>query len=129
MAQSAQAISPLRQRMVEDMTIRKFAPKTQTSYICAVKKLSDFLGHSPHTATAEDLRRFQLHLTDIGTSSITINTTITALRFFFETTVGDNNVVGKLKSVPVPRKLPVVLSREEVSRLLESTKPVTRPLS
>ena len=121
MAQSTQPISPLRQRMIEDMRLRKLAPKTQASYICAVKKLADYLGHSPHTATAEDLRRFQLHLTDTGTSRITINTTITALRFFFEVTVGDTNVVSKLKTVPVPRKLPVVLSREEVSRLLEAT--------
>ena len=121
MTQSTQPISPLRQRMIEDMQIRKLAPKTQASYICAVKKLADYLGHSPHTATVEDLRQFQLHLTDTGTSRITINTTITALRFFFEVTVGDKDIVGKLKTVPVPRKLPVVLSREEVSRLLEAT--------
>ena len=121
MSQPTQPISPLRQRMIEDMTMRQLAPKTQASYICAVKKLADYLGHSPHSATAEDLRQFQLHLTDTGTSRITINTTITALRFFFETTVGDKHVVGKLKTVPVPRKLPVVLSREEVSRLLEAT--------
>ena len=68
MAQSTQPISPLRQRMIEDMRLRKLAPKTQASYICAVKKLADYLDHSPHTATAEDLRRFQLHLTDAGTS-------------------------------------------------------------
>ena len=122
MSQPTQPISPLRQRMIEDMHIRKLAPKTQTSYICAVKKLADFLGHSPHTATAEDLRQFQLHLTDIGTSRITINGAITALRFFFEVTVGDKNVVSKLKTVPVPRKLPIVLSREEVARLLEATR-------
>ena len=121
MAQPTQPISPLRQRMIEDMSMRKLAPKTQSSYICAVKKLSDYLGHSPHTATAEDLRKFQLHLTNTGTSRITINTTITALRFFFEVTVGDKSIVGKLKTVLVPRKLPVVLSREEVSRLLQAT--------
>ncbi|MCP4045527.1 MAG: tyrosine-type recombinase/integrase [Gammaproteobacteria bacterium] len=121
MAQSKQTISPLRQRMIEDMHLRKLAPKTQVSYIRAVKKLSDYLGHSPHTATAEDLRLFQLHLTDQGTSRITINTTITGLRFFFEVTVGNRDIVGKLKTVPVPRRLPVVLSREEVSRLLEAT--------
>ena len=121
MAQPTQPISPLRQRMIEDMHMRKLAPKTQTSYICAVKKLADHLSHSPHTASAEDLRLFQLYLTDIGTSRITINTTITALRFFFEVTVGDKHVVGKLKTLPVPRILPVVLSREEVSRLLEAT--------
>ena len=121
MTQSNQPISPLRQRMIEDMQLRKLAPKTQISYIRAVKKLADYLDHSPDTATAEDLRQFQLHLTDKGTSRITINATITALRFFFEVTVGDKNVVGKLNTVPVPRKLPVVLSREEVSRLLEAT--------
>jgi site-specific recombinase XerD len=121
MAQSAQPISPLRQRMIEDMQLRKLAPKTQTSYIRAVKKLADYLGHSPDRATAEDLRRFQLHLTDQGTSRITINATITALRFFFEVTVGDQSIASKLKTVPVPRKLPVVLRREEVSRLLEAT--------
>ena len=121
MTQPTQPISPLRQRMIEDMQMRKLAPKTQASYICAVKKLSDYLGRSPHTATAEDLRKFQLHLTNTGTSRITINTTITALRFVFEVTVGDINIVGKLKTVPVPRKLPVVLSREEVSRLLQAT--------
>jgi len=121
MTQSTQPISPLRQRMIEDMQLRKLAPKTQTCYISAVKKLADYLGHSPHTATAEDLRQFQLHLTDKGTSRITINATITALRFFFEVTVGDKDVVNKLNTVPVPRKLPVVLSREEVSRLLEAT--------
>ena len=122
MTQSIQPISPLRQRMIEDMHLHKLAPKTQTSYIRAVKKLTDYLGHSPDTATAEDLRKFQLHLTDKGTSRITINATITALRFFFEVTVGDKNVVSKLNSVPIPRRLPVVLSREEVARLLDATR-------
>ena len=121
MAQSTHPISPLRQRMIEDMQLRKLAPKTQTSYIRAVKKLADYLGRSPDRATAEDLRQFQLHLTDQGTSRITLNATITALRFFFEVTVGDKAVAAKLNTVPVPRKLPVVLSREEVSRLLEAT--------
>ncbi len=121
MSQVTQPISSLRQRMIEDMQLRKLASKTQISYIRAVKKLADYLGHSPDSATAEDLRQFQLHLTDTGTSRITINTTITALRFFFDVTVGDKYVVGKLKTVPVPRKLPVVLSREEVARLLEAT--------
>jgi site-specific recombinase XerD len=107
--------------MIDDMHLRKLSPKTQASYILAVKKLADFLGRSPATATAEDLRQFQLHLVDIGTSRITINGTITALRFFFEVTLDRKDVVGKLQTVPVPRKLPVVLSREEVSRLLNAT--------
>jgi site-specific recombinase XerD len=124
MTQSTQVISPLRQRMIEDMNLRKLAPKTQTSYIRAVKKLTDYLGQSPDRATAQDLRQFQLYLTDKGTSRITINATITALRFFFEVTVGNKEVAGKLNTVPVPRRLPVVLSREEVSRLLEATSSV-----
>ena len=121
MAQPSQPISPLRLRMIEDMRIRKLAPKTQSSYILGVKKLADFMGHSPHTATAEDLRQFQLFLTNQGTSRITINATITALRFFFEVTVDNKDIVTKLNTVPVPRRLPIILSREEVSRLLEAT--------
>ena len=114
-------VSPLRQRMIEDMHLRKLAPKTQSAYIRGVKKLGDFLGHSPHTATREDLRRFQLYLAEQGTSRITLNATITALRFLFEVTLDRKNVVDKLSTVPVPRKLPVVLSREEVHRLLQAT--------
>ena len=62
MTQSTQPISPLRQRMIDDMTIRKMAPKTQAAYIRAVKNFTIFLGRSPDTASSEDLRRFQLHL-------------------------------------------------------------------
>ena len=121
MSQATQPISPLRQRMIEDMNLRKLAPKTQAAYIRAVKKLSDYLGHSPHIATKEDLRNFQLYLVDRGTSRIIINATVTALRFLFEVTLDRQDVVDKLKTVPVPRKLPVVLSRDEVRRLLEGT--------
>ena len=118
---SQQAISPLRQRMIEDMHMRKLAPKTQSAYIRGVQKLGAFLGHSPHLAKQEDLRRFQLYLVDQGTSRITLNATITALRFLFEVTLGRKGVVDKLQTVPVPRKLPTILSREEVRRLLEAT--------
>ena len=121
MSQATQPISPLRQRMIEDMNLRKLAPKTQDAYIRAVKKLGDYLGHSPHTATKEDVRNFQLFLIGQGTSRITINATVTALRFLFEVTLDRQGVVDKLKTVPVPRKLPIILSREEVSRLLTAT--------
>jgi site-specific recombinase XerD len=107
--------------MIEDMNLRKLAPKTQDAYIRAVKKLSVYLGHSPHTANKEDLRQFQLYLVDQGTSRVTLNATVTALRFLFEVTLDRKDVVDKLNTVPVPRKLPNVLSREEVSRLLEAT--------
>ena len=70
MTQSIQTISPLRQRMIDDMRLRKLSPKTQTGYVRAVKRLAGFLGRSPDTATVEDLRRFQLYLVDHGTSPV-----------------------------------------------------------
>ncbi|BFM07241.1 tyrosine-type recombinase/integrase [Halioxenophilus aromaticivorans] len=118
MKQSSKAISPLRERMIQDMTMRKLHPKTQTSYIRAVKKLARFLGRSPHRATAEDLRRFQLQLVENGTSTTTINATITGLRFFFDVTLGHAEVTSKLTKLSMPRKIPVVLSAQEVTRLL-----------
>jgi site-specific recombinase XerD len=114
------SISPLRQRMIEDMRLRKLSPKTQRNYIRAVKKLTQFLGRSPDTASAEDLRRFQLHLVEAGVSSITLNATITGLRFFFEVTLDRHDALAKMSRVYEPRKLPVVLSAEEVTRLLEA---------
>jgi site-specific recombinase XerD len=115
-----QAISPLRQRMIDDMTIRKMAPKTQAAYIRAVKNFTDFLGRSPDTASPEDLRRFQLHLAQTGTSAPTQNATVTALRFFFEVTLGRRGATDHLPFVRQPRKLPVVLSPAEVARLLDA---------
>ena len=82
------AISPLRRRMIEDMTIRKFAPKTQASYIRAVRNFTVFLGRSPDQASAEDLRRYQLHLASSGVAVPSQNATVTALRFFFTVTLG-----------------------------------------
>ncbi|MCF6282426.1 MAG: site-specific integrase [Candidatus Polarisedimenticolaceae bacterium] len=118
MTQHQQSITPLRQRMIEDMNMRKLSPKTQSCYIRAVKKLTLFLDHSPDTATAEELRCFQLHLVNSGVSSITVNATITGLKFFFEITLDRWDVLRKMSTVPVPRKLPVVLSQEEVTRLI-----------
>ena len=120
MTQNTQAVSPLRQRMIEDMRSRKLSPKTQSGYIRAVEKLTMYLKRSPATASAEDLRRFQLQLVERGVSSITLNATITALRFFFVTTLNRADAVIKMSTVPVPRKLPVVLSREEVTRLIDA---------
>lgn len=117
---ATKSISPLRQRMIEDMTMRRLAPRTQESYIRAVKRLTRYLGRSPDTATAEDLRLFQLHLVTSGVSSITINATITGLRFFFGVTLDRSEVVSKLCTVQEPRKLPVVLSVEEVADLLNA---------
>ncbi len=120
MTQSTQTISPLRQRMIDDMSLRKMQPRTQEAYIRAVKKLAGFLGRSPRTATAEDLRQFQLHLAGNGVSSKTINATITGLKFFFAVTLEDHQVLRKMSSVHEPRRLPVILNTEEVRHLLEA---------
>ena len=118
MTSATQTISPLRQRMIDDMRMRKLAPKTRSSYLRAVHTLAGFLGHSPHTATAEDLRRFQLHLVDHGTSPVSLNATITGLKFFFDVTLDRGQLMSRMQPVQVPRTLPVVLSREEVARLI-----------
>ncbi len=88
METSNQPVSPLRQRMLEDMRMRKLAPKTREAYIRAVSRFAKYLGRSPDTATAEDLRGYQLHLVDSGTSPITLNATITGLKFLFDVTLG-----------------------------------------
>jgi site-specific recombinase XerD len=106
--------------MIDDMRLRKLSPKTQTGYIRAVKRLAGFLGRSPDTATAEDLRRFQLYLVDHGISPVSLNATITGLKFFFEVTADHAETMGKMQSVRVPRTLPVILSRDEVARLIAS---------
>ena len=111
-------ISSLRQRMVEDMRMRQLAPKTQAAYIRAVRKFAKYLGRSPDTATDEDLRRFQLHLVDQGASPITLNATIVGLNFLFEVSLGRPELMAKMQSVRVPHKLPVILNKDEVTRLI-----------
>ena len=113
-------VSPLRQRMIEDMTIRKLAPRTQEHYIRTVKNFSAFLGASPAKASFEDLRRYRLHPVSSGASAAFINSSLTALRFLFMVTLRKPEAVARLPFVPQPRKLPVVLSPEEVSRFLEA---------
>ena len=118
MSQTTQATSKLRQRMIEDMRMRKLCDKTQASYIRAVRKFAGYLGRSPDSANVEDLRNFQLHLVDHGVSPITLNATITGLKFFFDITLDRAELMARMQPVSVPRTLPVILSREEVSRLI-----------
>ena len=113
-------ISPLRRRMIEDMTVRNFVEKTQNDYIRHVKNLTAFLGRSPDTATAEELRLYQLQLTEAGVRPPTINSAVSALRFFFSVTVDRPAVTKSLTFVAEPRKIPVVLSPKEVARFLEA---------
>jgi site-specific recombinase XerD len=116
------AATPLRQRMLDDMRMRKLEPKTQDAYIRAVHKLAAYLKRSPDTATVEELRGFQLHLVDTGTSPITLNATLTGLKFFFDVTLDRLELMDKMQPVKVPRTLPVVLSPEEVSRLIAAAR-------
>jgi integrase/recombinase XerD len=118
MTQTAKPISPLRQRMLEDMQMRKLSDKTQSHYIRAVVNFTRFLGRSPDSATAEELRGYQLHLVESGISRIRLNATITALRFFFAVTLDRPEAMAKMSTVREPRRLPVVLSRAEVARLI-----------
>ena len=115
-----EAMSPLRRRMIEDMTIRNFGPKTQHDYIRSVRNLTVFLGRSPDTASNEDVRRFQLHLASDGISAASMNNTVSGLRFFFRVTLGRADIASHLPFVRQPQKLPIVLSPEEVSRFLEA---------
>jgi site-specific recombinase XerD len=118
MEATTHGITPLRQRMIEDMCMRRMQDRTQEAYIRGVRRLARFLGRSPDTATAEDLRRFQLHLVQAGVSPITLNATLTAVRFLFQVTLDRPAIVAKVRQVRVEQRLPVVLSRAEVTRLI-----------
>src|SRR5665647_2115424 len=100
-----EAMSPLRRRMIEDMTIRKLAPKTQRDYVQRIKKFTAFLGHSPDTATFEDVRRYQLHLATSGVGVSTLNQSAATLRFFFRVTLGRHDIVA-VSSKGNPEKEP-----------------------
>ena len=117
---SKKPISPLRQRMIDDMTARRFKEKVQKDYVRHVRTFAAFLGRSPDTATSEDLRRYQLHMAQQQVSPWTINSAIAALRFFFTVTLQRPDLVRPLRLVTEPRRTPVVLSPEEVARLLEA---------
>ena len=114
------AISPLRRRMIEDMSVRKFGEKTQHDYLRQVETFAKFLGRSPDTATAEDLRRYQVHQTETGVQPPSVNSSAVALRFFFTVTLGRANLAAQLTRVHYPRRLPRVLSPDEVARLIEA---------
>jgi integrase/recombinase XerD len=106
--------------MIEDMTIRKLSPKTQQGYIRTIKNFAVFLGRSPDKASLEDVRRFQLHLATSGAGTPIRNQTVAALRFFFRVTLKRHAITEHTAFIHEPRKLPVVLSPEEVARLLDA---------
>jgi site-specific recombinase XerD len=117
---SEKPISPLRRRMIEDMTVRNFVEKTRNDYIRHVRTFTAFLGRSPDTATREDLRRFQLHQTQTGVRPPSINGSVAALRFFFTVTLDRPEMGRHLTFVREPRRMPAILSLEEIGLLLEA---------
>jgi integrase/recombinase XerD len=113
-------MSPLRRRMIEDMTIRNLAPATQQSYIREVKKFSEHFGKSPARLGLEEVRSYQVHLASRRIAWATLNHAVCALRFFYGVTLGLTDLPELIPYARNPRKLPVVLSREEVVRFLEA---------
>jgi hypothetical protein len=119
-ASSPRPVSVLRARMIEDMTVRGFTEETHSNYIREVRAFAPFIRRPPDTATAEDLRRFQLHQTQSGTQPPSINSSVSALRFFFTVTLDRPDLARRLTVVRQPRRLPAVLSVEEITLLLQA---------
>lgn len=113
-------MSPLRRRMIDDMTIRNLSPATQRSYLHAVTKFSRYFGRSPEQLDLKDVRAFQVHLVATGISWPALNQTVCALRFFYGVTLGHAEIPERIPYAREPRKLPVVLSADEVVRFLEA---------
>lgn len=114
------SISPLRQRMIEDMTIRNLSPATQQSYLNAVSKFSRYFGRSPDLLGVEDVRAFQVHLVAEGISWPSLNQKVCALRFFYGVTLGRSEIPALIPYARAPRKLPEILSAAEVVRFLRA---------
>jgi integrase/recombinase XerD len=117
---SSSSVSPLRRRMLEDMAMRGLREKTQHDYIHFVRSFAAFLGRSPDTATAEDIRRFQVYQVESGVQPPTINCSVSALRFLFTVTLDRPDLSRRFVLARQARKLPNVLSVEEVGLLLEA---------
>ncbi|MBZ5763866.1 site-specific integrase, partial [Rhizobium sp. VS19-DR104.2] len=113
-------ISPLRRRMIEDMTIRNLSPATQRSYISAVRKFSRYFSRSPDRLNLDDIRTFQVHLVSTGISWASLNQIVCALRFFYGITLAQDDVPERIPYARKPRKIPVVLSADEVAQFLEA---------
>jgi integrase/recombinase XerD len=115
---NTESVTPLRQRMIEDMNARKLCAGTQSGHIHSCKRFAAFLKRSPDTATAEDIRRFQLHLSETGASICNRNRTMTGLRFLFRVTLRRLDLAGEIYHIREPQKIPLVLSQDETRRLL-----------
>jgi len=115
---TTEAITPLRQRMIEDMNARKLGKHTQRGHIYSCKRFAGFIKRSPETATAEDIRRFQLHLAETATSICNRNRIMTGLRFLFRVTLRRLDLATEIYHIREPEKLALVMSADEIKRLL-----------
>lgn len=120
MTDALRAVSPLRRRMIDDMSLRNLSPATQRSYLHAVTKFSRYFGRSPDRLGLEDVRAFQVHLVSQGISWPALNQTVCALRFFYGVTLDRGEIPERIVYARTPRKLPVILSADEVVRFLEA---------
>ncbi len=120
MTDTNRRLSPLRRRMIDDMTVRNLSPATQRSYLHAVAKFSRYFGHSPDRLNIEDVRAFQVYLVSQGISWPALNQTVCALRFFYGVTLNRPEIPERIAYAREPRKLPVILGADEVVRFLEA---------
>jgi site-specific recombinase XerD len=121
-AMGTDAISPLRQRMIEDMSARQLSPPTQKSHIRGCERFAAFLKRSPKTATADDIRRFQLHLTESAMTICHRNRTMTGVKFMFRVTLRRLDLAAEIYHIKEPQKIPLVMSPDETKRLLAVAK-------
>ena len=115
---STDSVSPLRQRMIEDMSARKLCAGTQRGHIHSCKRFAAFLKRSPDTATAEDIRLFQLHLAETGASICNRNRVMTGLKFLLRVTLRRLDLAAEIYHIREPQKIPLVMSQDETRRLL-----------
>src|SRR6267378_100881 len=115
---SIDAVTPLRRRMIEDMNARKLSAQTQRGHILSCKRFAEFLKRSPETATVEDIRRFQLHLSETGISICNRNRIMTGVRFLFRVTLRRLDLAAEIYHIREPQKIPQVMSPDETRRVL-----------
>jgi len=115
---TTEAITPLRQRIIEDMTARKLGKHSQRSHIYSCKRFAAFLKRSPDTATADDIRRFQVQLAESGTSIQNRNRIMTGVKFLFRVTLRRLDLAAEIYHIREPEKLALVMSADEIKRLL-----------
>ena len=114
---STEVVSPLRQRMIEDMNARKLGAHSQRSHIYSCKRFAAFLKRAPDTATSDDIRRFQLHLAETGISICNRNRIMTGVKFLFRVTLRRLDLVAEIYHLREPQKIPLVMSPDETKRL------------